>query len=40
MTNHTSFYVADQTVNSTTFGKITGTIFGRRVVQFAAYYRF
>ena len=40
MINHTSFYVADQSINSTTFGKITGTIFGRRVVQFAAYYRF
>jgi hypothetical protein len=38
--NHPTFSVADQTVTSTNFGKITGTFYGRRVVQFALYYRF
>lgn len=38
--NHPTFFVGDQTVTSTTFGKITSTYFGRRIVQFALYYRF
>jgi len=39
-TNHPSFNVGDQTITSTTFGKITGTQSGRRVIQFGAYYKF
>jgi hypothetical protein len=38
--NHPTWSVGDQTVTSTTFGKITGTFFGRRVIEFALYYRF
>ncbi|MDQ6700507.1 MAG: hypothetical protein M3Z36_10025, partial [Acidobacteriota bacterium] len=39
--NHPTFYAsADQNINSTNFGKLTSTFFGRRVVQFALYYRF
>jgi hypothetical protein len=38
--NHPSFIIADQTVTSTTFGKITSTYAARRQIQFALYYRF
>lgn len=38
--NKPTWFVGDQSINSTTFGKITGTFFGRRLVQFALYYRF
>ena len=38
--NHASFNVGDQNINSTTFGKITGTFFGRRLIQFQLSYRF
>jgi len=38
--NHASFSVPDQNINSTTFGKITSTFFGRRLVQFSLSYKF
>jgi hypothetical protein len=38
--NHPAFVIGDQTVTSTTFGKITSTYTGPRVLQFALYYRF
>ena len=38
--NHATFTVADQNINSTTFGKITGSFFGRRLIQFQATYKF
>jgi hypothetical protein len=38
--NHPAFSIGNQTVTATNFGKITGTFSGRRVFQFAAYYRF
>ena len=38
--NHPSFTIGDQTVTSTTFGKITSTFAGARVFQFALQYRF
>ena len=38
--NHASFAVGDQNINSTTFGKITGTYFGRRLIQFQLSYKF
>lgn len=38
--NHPTFNVGDQNINSTTFGKITGTFFGRRLVQFQLSYKF
>jgi hypothetical protein len=38
--NHPTWSVGSQTVTSTNFGKITSTFFGRRLVQFALYYRF
>jgi len=38
--NHPTWFVGDQTISSTTFGKITSNFFGRRLVQFAMYYRF
>jgi len=38
--NHPTWAFGDQTVTSTNFGKITGTFFGRRVLQFSLYYRF
>jgi len=38
--NHASFAVGDQNINSTTFGKITSTFFGRRLVQFQLSYQF
>jgi hypothetical protein len=38
--NHPAFAVNDQTISSTTFGKITGTYNSRRAIQFALTYRF
>jgi hypothetical protein len=38
--NHPTWYVGDQTITSTTFGRITSTFFGRRLVQFGVTYRF
>ncbi len=38
--NHPLFFVGDQAVNSTTFGRITTLNFGPRVVQFALKYNF
>jgi hypothetical protein len=38
--NHPTFFVGDQTISSTNFGKITSTYYGRRTMQFALYYRF
>ncbi len=38
--NHVTFAVGDQNINSTTFGKITGTFFGRRLIQFQLTYKF
>ncbi len=39
-TNHPTWYIGDQTITSTTFGKITSTAFGRRLIQFGLTYRF
>ena len=38
--NHPTWFVGSQTITSTNFGKITSTFFGRRIVQFALFYRF
>jgi hypothetical protein len=38
--NHPTFTIGDQTVTSTTFGKITSTFTGARVFQFSMQYRF
>jgi hypothetical protein len=38
--NHPTFYVADQNINSATFGVITDTMNQRRKVQFGLYYKF
>lgn len=38
--NHTTFYVPDQSITSTTFGKISSQYYGSRLVQFALYYKF
>jgi len=38
--NHPTFLIGDQTVTSSTFGKITGTFGGSRVFQFSVQYRF
>jgi hypothetical protein len=38
--NHPAFAIGDQTISSSTFGKITGTSNGRRAIQFALTYRF
>jgi hypothetical protein len=38
--NHPTWNFGDQTVTSTNFGRITGTFFGRRVMQFRLEYRF
>lgn len=38
--NHASFNVGNQNINSTTFGKLSGTFFGRRLVQFQLSYKF
>jgi hypothetical protein len=38
--NHTTWYVGDQTLTSTTFGKITSQYYGNRLIQFAMYFKF
>jgi len=38
--NHPAFSIGDQTVTSTTFGKITSTFNARRQIQFTITYRF
>jgi hypothetical protein len=38
--NHTTFYVGDQTLTSTTFGKVTSQYYGNRLIQFALYFKF
>jgi hypothetical protein len=38
--NHTTFYVPDQTLTSTTFGKITSQYYNNRLIQFALYFKF
>ena len=38
--NHTTWYVGDQTLTSTTFGKITSQYYGNRLIQFALYFKF
>lgn len=39
-TNTPSFYIGDMDINSTTFGRITSTLSGRRIMQFGVYYKF
>ena len=38
--NHPTWFVGNQTITSTTFGKITSNFYGRRLVQFSLYYKF
>ena len=38
--NHPAFFAGDQNINSTQFGQIASTFFGRRLIQFGLYYRF
>ncbi len=38
--NHPTWFVGDQTITSTNFGKITSTFFGRRVIQLELHFRF
>ena len=38
--NHPTFFVTDQYINDTTFGRVTDTYFGRRLVQFGLHYKF
>jgi hypothetical protein len=38
--NHTCFYTGDMNVNSTTFGRLTGTATGARVIQLGARFDF
>jgi hypothetical protein len=38
--NHPSWYIDDQTLSSSQFGRITTTFYGSRVVQAGMYYRF
>jgi hypothetical protein len=38
--NHTTWYVGDQTLTSTTFGKITSQYYGNRLIQFGLYLKF
>ena len=38
--NHTTYYVGDQTLTSTTFGKITSQYYGNRLIQFGLYLKF
>ena len=40
ISNTPAFNVADQDVNSTSFGRITGVNVGSRYMQFGLYYRF
>ena len=38
--NHATFYVGDQNINSNTFGVISSSFFGSRVVEFGLLYKF
>jgi hypothetical protein len=38
--NHPTWFIGNQTITSTNFGKITSTFFGRRLVQFGLKYSF
>jgi hypothetical protein len=38
--NHASFFVGDQSINSTQFGRVTQNFYGRRLIQFGLFYRF
>ncbi len=38
--NHPTWYVGDQTITSTTFGRITSSLFGRRLIEFGATFHF
>jgi hypothetical protein len=38
--NHTTWYLGDQTLTSTTFGKITSQYYGNRLIQFGLYLKF
>jgi hypothetical protein len=38
--NHPTWFIGDQTITSTSFGKITSNYYGRRLVQFSLYFRF
>lgn len=38
--NHPTWNFGNQTITLTNFGKITGTFFGRRLLQFGLFYRF
>ena len=38
--NHPTWFVGDQNIDSPNFGRITSNFFGRRLIQFGAYYRF
>ena len=38
--NHSTWYVGDQTLTTTTFGKITSRYYGNRLIQFAMYLKF
>jgi hypothetical protein len=38
--NHTTWYVGNNSVNSTTFGMITSQFYGNRRIQFVGYFRF
>jgi hypothetical protein len=38
--NHATFTVGEQNINSTTFGRLSGSFFDRRLVQFSLTYRF
>ncbi|MEK7406389.1 MAG: TonB-dependent receptor [Acidobacteriota bacterium] len=38
--NHPTWYVDDQSIESTNFGRITSPFYGRRLIQFGLYYRF
>lgn len=40
MWNHATFNVGEQNINSTTFGRLSGSFFGRRLVQFQLTYKF
>ena len=40
VSNWTQFYAGDYNINSTTFGRITGTAVGARVVQLQARFEF
>lgn len=38
--NHPTLYTTGYNINSTQFGRITGTFTDHRVIQFGLYYRF